>query len=421
LAILERAVRGVVERLRADVSIFIEPVEGRRLLQGCNVVGAAMTVTGNTTADTITIAKDGSNKLLVKNGVTEIDPAHCYVSDSSITSITVNADNGDDSVVVSSGVSANTTLNGGNGADTLTGGDSADVLNGDSGNDSLVGGSGNDTLNGGSNNDTLTGQGGADVFNGGTETDLADYHSESANLTITVDNDAHDGALNEGDNVKTDIENVDGGSGSDLIVGGSQSEYLRGNGGSDTLKGGLGADTLDGSDANGDWVDYSDKGSTAVTIDLTVFTATNGTSGEGDTLVNVNNAIGAGGADTITGDTNPNYLIGGAGNDTIVGGAGNDTLFGGDGTDSLSGGTENDSISGDAGGDIIFCGAGNDTAQGGLGSDCLYGEAGDDVLYDYVPGSTDGVADLLDGGTNGAAGDTLGGADIGDTKLNFEH
>src|SRR6266446_1947138 len=88
-SIVVRAARGVVGQLRGGVPIFIEPLEGRRLLQACAVVGAAMTVTGNAsgTGDTITIDKDGSGKLLVKNATLEIDHAHCYVSDSSITSI----------------------------------------------------------------------------------------------------------------------------------------------------------------------------------------------------------------------------------------------------------------------------------------------------------------------------------------------
>jgi len=398
----------------------MESMELRLLLQGCNVVGSAMTVTGNAsgTGDDIKIQKDGSSKLLVLNGVSEINHANCYVSDSSITSITVNADNDDDKVEIFTGVSAaNVTINGGNGNDTLTGGDSGDVINGDAGNDSLVGGAGADSLDGGSNDDILVGGAGADTLNGGNGNDTADYSASQSNLTITLDTDPHDGAAGENDYVQTTIETVLGGSGNDFIVGGSNDERLEGRGGNDTLRGGLGADILVGGGSLGDWVDYSDRTSTAVTIDLTTPASTNGASGEGDSIQGIYNAIGGGGADTITGDSNANHLIGGAGNDTIVGGAGNDTLSGGDGTDSLSGGDGEDSISGGAGGDIVFGGADNDTLEGGLGSDCVYGEGGNDVLYDNTQEEgPDGVADLLDGGTGT---DSHPYTDSHDTYLNF--
>ena len=55
------------------------------------------------------------------------------------------------------------------------------------------------------------------------------------------------------------------------------------------------------------------------------------------------------------------------------------------------------------------------------GADSLAGEAGDDVLYDYMPGSNDTSFDVLQGGTNGANGDTLGGAGASDSTSGFEH
>ncbi len=56
----------------------------------------------------------------------------------------------------------------------------------------------------------------------------------------------------------------------------------------------------------------------------------------------IENAIGGGGNDTITGNTANNVLRGSWGNDTINGGDGNDTLVGGIGQDSLTGGLGND-------------------------------------------------------------------------------
>ena len=69
-------------------------------------------------------------------------------------------------------------------------------------------------------------------------------------------------------------------------------------------------------------------------------------------------------------------LFGGADNDKLIGGIGNDTLDGGAGNDSLRGG------------------AGNDSLTGGVGKDTLNGEAGDDTL----DASDDADIDLLFGG-----------------------
>src|SRR5258705_12440621 len=117
--LLERAACRVVERLRFPL---IERMEPRRLLQGCTVAGSAMTVSGNTTGDSINISIDVNSKLLVTNNGLEINHANCYVLASSITSITVNADDGSDTVSIDSAVSINATINGGNGGDQLTGG-----------------------------------------------------------------------------------------------------------------------------------------------------------------------------------------------------------------------------------------------------------------------------------------------------------
>jgi Ca2+-binding RTX toxin-like protein len=85
--------------------------------------------------------------------------------------------------------------------------------------------------------------------------------------------------------------------------------------------------------------------------------------------VDIENAIGGSGNDTVLG----NNL-----NNRLEGGAGSDNLRGGEGADSLKGGTENDTLQGEAGADVLEGEAGNDTLQGGDGSDTLIGGAGDD-------------------------------------------
>ncbi|MCK4946507.1 MAG: hypothetical protein KAS59_09625, partial [Alphaproteobacteria bacterium] len=54
-----------------------------------------------------------------------------------------------------------------------------------------------------------------------------------------------------------------------------------------------------------------------------------------DTIVNIENITGTTGADTITGDSAANILLGGDGNDTVDGSTGSDTLNGGEGNDTL--------------------------------------------------------------------------------------
>jgi methionine-rich copper-binding protein CopC len=56
----------------------------------------------------------------------------------------------------------------------------------------------------------------------------------------------------------------------------------------------------------------------------------------------IENAVGGGGNDAITGNSANNRLEGGAGNDTLTGAAGNDTLVGGAGNDTLYGGDGSD-------------------------------------------------------------------------------
>src|SRR6185312_12788009 len=96
--------------------------------------------------------------------------------------------------------------------------------------DKLLRGSGNDTLDGGDGND------------------LADYSSDRAPVTITLDGQANDGENGERDNVSA--ERVTGGAGGDRLIGDDANNTLIGGGGSDTLVGGGGSDSLQGGDGD---------------------------------------------------------------------------------------------------------------------------------------------------------------------------
>ena len=71
----------------------------------------------------------------------------------------------------------------------------------------------------------------------------------------------------------------------------------------------------------------------------------------------IENAVGGGGADVITGNDLANVLRGMAGNDFISAGLGNDRIEGGDGNDTLAGGAGDDILDGGAGTDLaVFSG-----------------------------------------------------------------
>ena len=214
---------------------------------------------------------------------------------------------GDDTIAVAAGTDVGAALFGGNGTDTLTGGDTADeleggfgsdILNGGASDDSLKPGFGSDRVNGGGGNDQIEQQslsGDADVlsgeadddfiwsqgnaqFNGGAGDDLflqsnfsapiqiemygGDGEDEAAfgnfmneAVAVSLDDQANDGAPGTGtSNVHSDVENIDTGSGADIIVGSPgpnliRSDVTRNNffvldtaGGNDTIDPGGGVD-----------------------------------------------------------------------------------------------------------------------------------------------------------------------------------
>jgi len=117
---------------------------------------------------------------------------------------------------------------------------------GGSGADTLIGSSLANVLHGGPGNDLLDGKLGADTLYGDTGVDSADYRSRTSAVTASLNNVADDGQSGEADNVRSDVENLYGGSGSDRLTGSGTVNYLYGGSGNDTLNGGGGADRLDG-------------------------------------------------------------------------------------------------------------------------------------------------------------------------------
>lgn len=163
--------------------------------------------------------------------------------------------------------------------------------------------------------------------------------------------------------------------------------------------------------------------------------------------VEIENATGGSGADSLTGSSAANVLTGGLGNDQLDGLGGADTLAGGDGIDTVTYANSNAGVTvrlwngtglgGHAQGDVLsgvenLVGSSfNDYLIGGEGASSLTGGAGDD----YLDGL--GGADVMDGGdgvdvvnyANSTAavtvrlwgGTTTGGFATGDVLSNIEN
>src|SRR5205823_6443794 len=100
-------------------------------------------------------------------------------------------------------------------------------------------------------------------------------------------------------------------------------------------------DQLDGG-ADVDTVNYASRSD-----DLTILL--NSPTGQEDKILNVENAMGGSGNDSIVGNDGQNAIFGNGGNDKIGGGGGNDYLYGGAGNDTIWGEAGNDTIAGSTG------------------------------------------------------------------------
>lgn len=141
-------------------------------------------------------------------------------------------------------------ITGGRGGDSIDANFSTPVpvrVDGRGGNDLIRGGDRGDTLSGGAGNDTINGAFGGDVMSGGDGTDTVTYVTHTAPVTVTMgDGRANDGQADEGDDVRPDVEILEGGSGNDVITGNAGNNTLLGGLGDDTLIGGAGDDVLMG-------------------------------------------------------------------------------------------------------------------------------------------------------------------------------
>ena len=336
-------------------------------------------------------------------------------------------------------------------ADKLTGTDDSESIAGMNGDDTIDGGAGDDSLSGGDGNDLLIGGPGADTLKGGAGEDTISYMGSAMGVNINLRAGTASGGDAEGDELGEMIENVmgsmyddtlSGGRGNNKLWGLGGNDELNGDRGMDALNGGAGDDTLDGGDGNDtlnggagadeltggggdDTASYAGS-MMGVTVRLHASQAMGGDA-EGDTwgdMVTVDydnpdkeadpedrvlqetvpdivHLTGSGMADVLAGDSRPNTIMGGGGDDKLYGGPGGgaDTLHGDAGADMLFGGIGADILSGGAGDDTLNGGGGADTFYGGAGSDLIYAESTDTVingwLATYADGDNDGEPDNI--------------------------
>ncbi|MFC5308890.1 beta strand repeat-containing protein [Azospirillum picis] len=277
-----------------------------------------------------------------------------------------NADEGTDTVIVSGGWNAGTTLNierivlneaeaAQNGS--LAGGMLPMELVGNSGNNVISGGWGNETIRGGGGNDTLSGGRGSDTIYG-----------DAGNDDITLSSDGTGLAF--------------GGEGADVFRAAWAGNHL----------GGVFSATI------GDFVLGQDR----LSIPWT-FTGIESVDGNAvlSFLENPNVPVTGTARLTLSGVTADEVTawVRRNGNDwaALTGNtSGGRVIYGTDGGETLTGGSGNDILDGKGGADILYGGDGNDTLSAGAdgAADTLYGGAGDDT---YVVSTGDQVIEEPDG------------------------
>jgi len=360
------------------------------------------------------------------------------------------------------GASDKDTLTGNSDANILDGRADADTLSGMGGADTLIGGNGDDTLIGGAGNDTLWG--GTDATHD-SGIDTADYSGSSSIYVDLANGTVNDGL--GGIDTLAGIEVVLGSGYNDVMIGSSNADTLIGNGGNDTFFAGGGGDSyyggVFGSSSDGnvkDRISYADiyhdvidaKTVDHIVVDLS-HVGTNATILDAsdavisiDSLYAIEEIVATDGDDTLRGGAGSQQTFyGGAGDDTLSGNTDGDYLDGEGGTNladytaqssnlvvnltsasnnvylsgssptssnsdtlaninNIATGSGADTIIGNGNDNIVRAGVGADTLSGGAGADTLYGEAGNDTLSGGEGNDTliGGMSSAIDSGIDTA-------------------
>src|SRR5262245_49615425 len=280
---------------------------------------------------------------------------------------------------------------------TVASADQADVLRGLASNDMLFGGSGNDTLDGGP---------GADIMLGGACSDMADYSSSAAGVTVNLAIGVGAGGDAQGD-VLGGIENIIGSAQADMLTGDGNANTLDGGGGADVMASGAGDDTYVVDHAGDMVIENAGAGTDTVFSTAHLVLPANvenlTLSGSADLQ-----GYGNGDTNTLTGNAGSNLLDGRGGADVMRGGVGNDVYVvdnagdqvienAGEGNDAafstahlvLSADVETLVLQGSADlqgygnslANALFGNAGGNLLDGRVGADYMAGGAGNDVYF----------------------------------------
>lgn len=266
------------------------------------------------------------------------------------------------------GTDRDNTIKGTRGPDVIWAGRGDDTVYGRGGNDRICGGSGEDRgLYGNKGNDKIDAGTSerATFLYGGAGNDLL-YEEPGGGDAQEMFGGPGDDVLKAGDSNGTYLDVLDGGPGDDVMEQGRAEGIFFGGDGNDVMRGGK---------WNGDRDELRlDAAPGPVDVDLARGTIR----GWGnDTVEEIEIVWGSELDDTLTGDSERNYLIGRAGDDTISGGGGDDCALGGTVQFwnscwfpyDYETGSGNDTLNGDAGDDGLIGGDGNDLVDGGSGFD----------------------------------------------------
>lgn len=232
-------------------------------------------------------------------------------------------------------------------SDVIIGGPRAERIKGYGGHDLVCGGGGNDIITGGQGPDRLYGEAGSDRLSGGRGRDeLMGGPGYRDDLRGGREGDFLDGGPGSGDSLDGGLgdDSVNGGDGDrDVVTGGGGNDRAFGaEGDGDVLRADQGRDTIDGGGGVDDVVTYASAshaegfGPNGGGVVVNLARGFAGSSEGGDTLYNLEDAIGSSFPDMLVGNDGPNKLDGSTGNDRLLGGGGFDFGLGALGADRCS-------------------------------------------------------------------------------------
>ena len=301
---------------------------------------------------------------------------------------------------------------GGAGTDTITG---IHNVNGTTFDDALTGDGQANVLSGSDGADRLTGGLGDDILAGGNGADTADYSSSSAAVTVALDQVIQD-TIGAGTDALLGDENLTGGSAADTLSGDGGPNTIRGLGGNDVINGRAGDDALDGG-AGTDTVSL-ESASSATHINLEGEQSV----GDGtDSLISFESAIGSPFNDVLIGTDGSNTLDGALGEDTVdysnsIGGVTlnlqTNVVTGSGGADTV---TEVENALGSIYDDVLVGNTRPNHLDGGTGDDTLNSAGSSDIMNggarldtaDYTAASASVQVDLGSGEAHGSGDDVL--------------